>query len=60
MHHNYGVISGRRTSTDCVWPATMVAGRLYNLLWRTSASSHLVQCSVPTSEAILKKNVPVS
>jgi len=20
MHHNYGVISGRRTSTDCVWP----------------------------------------
>jgi len=54
MHHNYGVILGRRTSTDCVWPVTLVAGRLYNLLWRASASSHLVQCNSPTSEAILK------
>ena len=55
MHHNYGVISGRHISTDCVWPVTLVAGRLHNLLWRVSASSHLVQCNVPTSEAILKK-----
>ena len=54
MHHNYGVISGRRTSTDCVCPVTLVEGRLYNLLWRASASSHLVECNVPTSEAILK------
>jgi len=26
MHHHYGVISGRHTSTDCVWPITLVAG----------------------------------
>jgi len=26
MQHNYGVISGRHTSTDCVWPITLVAG----------------------------------
>ena len=55
MHHNYVVSSGRRTSTDYVWPVTLVAGPLYNLLWRASASSHLIQCNVPTSEAILKK-----
>ena len=53
MHHNYGVISRRRTSTDCVWPVTLVAGPLYNLLWRASASSHLVQCNVPTSKQTL-------
>ena len=55
MHHNYVVSSGRCTSTDFVWPVTLVAGTLYNLLWRASACSHLVQCNVPTSEAILKK-----
>ena len=26
MHHHYGVISGRHTSTDCVWSVTLVAG----------------------------------
>jgi len=26
MHHHRGVISGRHTSTDCVWPITSVAG----------------------------------
>ena len=26
MHHHYGLISGRHTSTDCVWPITLVAG----------------------------------
>ena len=60
MHHNYGVISRRRTSTDCVCTVTLVAGPLYSLLWRASASGHLVQCNVPTSEATLKKSVPVS
>jgi len=25
-HHNYGVISGRHTSTDCLWLITLVAG----------------------------------
>ena len=51
MHHSYGVISGRRTSTDYVWPVTLVA----SVQRRASASSHLVQCKVSTSEAILKK-----
>ena len=42
----------------CPVGSTTVAGPLYNLPWRASASSHLVQCNVPTSEAILKKSVP--
>ena len=25
MHHNYGVISGRRACKDCVWPISLVA-----------------------------------
>ena len=36
MHHKYGVISGRHTSADCVWPMPVVPGLC--MLWRTSAS----------------------
>ena len=58
MHHNYGVISGRHTSMDCVWPITLVAG-----LCTTCRSEqvlvgrHQVQWNLPPYEALLKKNV---
>jgi len=26
VHHNYGVISGRRACKDCVWPISLVVG----------------------------------
>ena len=46
---NYGVISRRHASTDCVWPITLVAGFwLYNLPWRVSVSIHQVQCNIST------------
>ena len=55
MHHNYGVISGRHTSADCVWPIPLVAGLCTP--WRTSVSSHQVQCNVRTFDGLLRKNV---
>ena len=58
MHHNYGVLSGRHTSADCVWPITLVAGHCsLQLPWRTSVSSHQVQYSIRTIEALLRENV---
>ena len=49
MQHNYGVISGRHTSTDCVWPITLVAGLwLYNLPWWAIVGIHQVQCNIST------------
>jgi len=52
MHQNHGVISGCHTSTD-----NFCCRALYNLPWRVSVSSHQVQCSIPTFEALLRKNV---
>jgi len=33
---------------------------LYDLPWRASVSSHQVQCNIPTFQAFLRKNLPVS
>ena len=61
MHHNYGVISGRRKSTDCVWPVTLVAVRLYNLLWRVSAIVVIwFNVTFLPLRIYWKKSVPVS
>ena len=57
MHHNYGVISGRHTSADCLWPITLVAGLCSLHLPWTSVGSHQVQCNIRTFEALLRKNV---
>jgi len=54
MHHNYGVFSRRHTRRDCVWPILLVAG-----LHTTCRGAHvLVQCNIPTFEALLKKMYP--
>jgi len=52
MHHNYGVISGRHTSTDCLGLITLVEGHCTT--WRASVSSHQVQYNIPTFEALLR------
>ena len=62
VYHNYGVISGRHTFTDCVWPITLVAG------FHTTCRSEQVLVgrlqvpwNIPTFEALLeKKRAPVS
>jgi len=58
--HNYGVISESHACRDCVWHIISCRA-LYNLPWRASVSSHQVQCSISTFEALQrKKHVPVS
>ena len=56
MHHNYGVISGRHISTDCVWPITLVVG-LKQPAVASKCYNHQVQWNIPNFEALLKKNV---
>jgi len=53
MHHNYGVISWRHTSTDCLG---FIKGcrALYNMPWRASVRSHQVQYNIPTFEVLLR------
>jgi len=66
----FGVISGRHTSTECVWPRDRVQGGRgdtvacnygcrtpYNLSLWAIVSSYQVQCNISTIEALLRKNV---
>ena len=58
MYHNYGVISGKHTFTDCVWPVTLVAGlRTTCRSEQVLVGSLQVPRNIPTFEALLKKNV---
>jgi len=59
MHHNYGGISESHACKDCVWPIV-----LYAELYTTCPGervlvimTHQVQCSIPTFEAVLRKNL---
>ena len=56
MHHNYGLISGRYTSRDCVWPMILVAG-LYTSCRAERVLVIRFNVNIPTFEALLRKNV---
>jgi len=56
MHHNYGLISGRYTSRDCVWPMILVAG-LYTTCRGERVLVIRFNANIPTFEALLRKNV---
>jgi len=59
MHHYYGGISESHACKHCVWPIILDA-ELYTTCPGERVlvvMTHHVQCSIPTSEALLRKNV---
>jgi len=59
MHHNYGGISESHACKDCVWPIILDAGLYATCLGEQvlAVMTHQVQCSIPTFEAVLRKNM---
>jgi len=54
-YHNYGMISGRHTSRDRLWPLILVAELNTTSRGEQLLNSHQVQCNIPTFEALLRK-----
>ena len=59
MHHNYGGLSESDACKDCAWPIILDA-ELYTACPGEPVlvvMTHQVQCNIPTSEALLRKNM---
>jgi len=59
MHHKYGGISESHAYIDCVWSIILDAELYTTCLGERVlvVMTHQVQCSIPTFEALLRKNM---